>query len=214
VSEPTKAVFLSYASQDADAAKRIAEALRAAGVEVWFDQAELVGGDAWDQKIRTQVRECALFVPVISATTQGRREAYFRLEWKIADERTHLMAKGTPFILPVVIDDTSDRGALVPDSFLAVQWTKLPRGETSSAFAEPISDWLRKRNRDRRRFLTPTSRKQRSESANRRLIRYLIETDWLGRFAVDSLRFKNAETRSARLPTNGSRINSLWSQSM
>ncbi|MSU25463.1 MAG: TIR domain-containing protein [Opitutus sp.] len=33
-----KAVFLSYASQDAAAAKRICEALRAAGVEVWFDQ--------------------------------------------------------------------------------------------------------------------------------------------------------------------------------
>lgn len=39
-----KAVFLSYASQDAEAAKKICDALRAAGVEVWFDQSELVGG--------------------------------------------------------------------------------------------------------------------------------------------------------------------------
>jgi len=46
-----KAVFLSYASQDADAAKRICESLRAAGVEVWFDQNELVGGDAWDPRV-------------------------------------------------------------------------------------------------------------------------------------------------------------------
>ncbi|MSU25017.1 MAG: toll/interleukin-1 receptor domain-containing protein [Opitutus sp.] len=50
----SKAVFLSYASQDADAARRICEALRAAGIEVWFDQSELVGGDAWDGKIRQQ----------------------------------------------------------------------------------------------------------------------------------------------------------------
>ena len=69
-----KAVFLSYASQDAAAVERIAEALRAAGVEVWFDKNELVGGDAWDQKIRRQIKECALFVPVISANTQARRE--------------------------------------------------------------------------------------------------------------------------------------------
>ena len=41
-----KAVFLSYASQDADAAKKICETLRATGVEVWFDQNELVVGDA------------------------------------------------------------------------------------------------------------------------------------------------------------------------
>lgn len=39
-----KAVFLSYASQDAEAARRIADALRSADVEVRFDQSELVGG--------------------------------------------------------------------------------------------------------------------------------------------------------------------------
>jgi len=39
------AVFLSYASQDAQAAQRICEALCAAGIEVWFDQSELRGGD-------------------------------------------------------------------------------------------------------------------------------------------------------------------------
>ncbi len=50
-----QAVFLSYASQDAEAVLRIAEALRAAGVEVWFDKDELVGGDAWDAKIRGQI---------------------------------------------------------------------------------------------------------------------------------------------------------------
>jgi hypothetical protein len=40
------AVFLSYASQDADAAQRICAALQAAGIEVWFDQSELRGGDS------------------------------------------------------------------------------------------------------------------------------------------------------------------------
>ena len=73
------AVFLSYASQDAEAARRICDALRAAGVEVWFDQSELRGGDTWDAKIRKQIKECALFVPVISAATQARAEGYFRL---------------------------------------------------------------------------------------------------------------------------------------
>jgi hypothetical protein len=74
MSEPTEAVFLSYASQDAEAARCICEALRAAGVEVWFDRNELVGGDAWDAKIRGQIASCALFVPVISANTNARGE--------------------------------------------------------------------------------------------------------------------------------------------
>jgi hypothetical protein len=58
VTEPSHAVFLSYASQDAQAAQRICEALRAAGIEVWFDQSELRGGDVWDQKIRREIRDC------------------------------------------------------------------------------------------------------------------------------------------------------------
>jgi hypothetical protein len=83
-STPAGAVFLSYASQDAEAAKRICEALRAAGIEVWFDQSELRGGDAWDRSIRQQIHDCALFVPIISQHTHERLEGYFRLEWKLA----------------------------------------------------------------------------------------------------------------------------------
>jgi hypothetical protein len=58
-----KAVFLSYAHEDAMAAQRLAEALRASGVAVWFDQSELRGGDAWDAHIRRQIAACALFMP-------------------------------------------------------------------------------------------------------------------------------------------------------
>src|SRR3954470_133916 len=115
MSDPSQAVFLSYASQDAEAARRICDTLRAADVEVWFDQSELRGGDVWDAKIRKQIKECALFVPIISGNTQARLEGYFRLEWKLAEDRSHLMAKGKPFIVPVAIDDTCDREAHVPD---------------------------------------------------------------------------------------------------
>ncbi len=38
MSDSPKAVFLSYASEDVEAAKSIAESLRASGVEVWFNQ--------------------------------------------------------------------------------------------------------------------------------------------------------------------------------
>jgi tetratricopeptide (TPR) repeat protein len=139
---PKGAVFLSYASQDAEAARHICEALRAAGVEVWFDQSELRGGDAWDQSIRKQIKNCALFIPIISAHTQTRLEGYFRLEWKLAEDRSHLMAKGKAFLVPVTVDETSDREAQVPDAFLAVQWTKLPGGKTPPPFGERVRKLL------------------------------------------------------------------------
>jgi hypothetical protein len=136
------AVFLSYASQDAEAVLRIAEALRSAGVEVWFDQDELVGGDAWDAKIRKQIAECALFVPVISAATQARLEGYFRIEWKLAAQRTHAMAEAKPFLLPVVIDATRDAEAHVPAEFRAVQWTRLVGGNGGEKFCARVKQLL------------------------------------------------------------------------
>jgi thioredoxin-like negative regulator of GroEL len=134
----SKAVFLSYASQDADAARRICEALRAAGVEVWFDQSELRGGDSWDAKIRKQIKECALFVAVISANTNSRPEGYFRLEWKLAVDRSHLMAHDQAFIVPVVIDDSSQAAARVPEKFQEVQWTRLQLDETPTEFSARV----------------------------------------------------------------------------
>ena len=62
MAEALHAVFLSYASQDAEAAQRICDALRSPGVEVWFDRSELHGGATWDRKIRQQIRDCALFI--------------------------------------------------------------------------------------------------------------------------------------------------------
>jgi TolB-like protein/Flp pilus assembly protein TadD len=126
------AIFLSYASQDADAARLICEALRSGDVEVWFDQeGGLEHGDEWDAKIRLHIKECVLFIPLISANTQARHEGYFRIEWDLAAERARGIAQGVPFILPVLIDDTREPDALVPDRFRKVQWTRLPGGVVS-----------------------------------------------------------------------------------
>jgi TolB-like protein/Tfp pilus assembly protein PilF len=142
VTESSRAVFLSYASQDVEAAQRICETLRAAGIEVWFDQGELRGGDAWDRQIHKQIHDCVLFVPVISANTQARLEGYFRREWRLAVDRTHDMADAKPFLVPVVVDATNDQVAEVPDAFRAVQWTRLPGGDAPTAFVERIQRLL------------------------------------------------------------------------
>jgi len=142
VTDPSRVVFLSYASQDAQAAQKICEALRAAGIEVFLDQSELRGGDAWDQKIRREIRDCALFIPVISAHTVSRHEGYFRLEWDLADQRTHMIARNRAFIVPVCVDATPESSADIPESFQRVQWTRLPGGETPPTFVERIKRLL------------------------------------------------------------------------
>ena len=131
-------MFLSYASQDAPAAELLCQALREAGVEVWFDRSELRGGDAWDSSIRKQIKACALFIPIISHNTHDRVEGYFRLEWKLGVDRSHLISADQAFLLPVVIDETRDDDERVPERFREVQWTRLPGGATSQAFVERV----------------------------------------------------------------------------
>ncbi len=139
---PDQAVFLSYSSQDLETARLLADAMRTAGIVVWFDQRELLGGDQWDAKIRSQIHACALFVPVISANTQARLEGYFRIEWKLAAQRTHAMAEEKAFLVPVVIDSTRDADAKVPAEFKAVQWTRLPGGEPTPQFLARVQQLL------------------------------------------------------------------------
>ncbi len=139
MSDPSRAVFLSYASQDAEAASRLCEALRAAGIEVWLDRTELRGGDDWDASIRRQIKTCYLFMPVISVNTQAREEGYFRREWNLAVARTLDMAADRAFLLPVVIDATPDASARVPEKFREVQWTRLPAGEATVGFVARVA---------------------------------------------------------------------------
>ena len=145
-STPTGAVFLSYASEDAAAAQLIADELRAAGIKVWFDQSELRGGDAWDRRIREQIHDCRLFIAVISANTERRDEGYFRREWALAADRTRDMVHNRAFLVPVVIDGTTDRDPAVPEKFRELQWTRLPGGETPAAFVERVRHLLSPEN--------------------------------------------------------------------
>ncbi|MGC1387934.1 MAG: toll/interleukin-1 receptor domain-containing protein [Steroidobacteraceae bacterium] len=132
-SPPRPSVFLSYASEDREAARELNDALTDFGLEVWQDESALGGGEAWDHKIRRQIRECDYFMPIVSAQTQARHEGYFRREWRLAVERTLDMADDHPFLLPVVIDDTDQAAARVPEKFLTVQWVKVPGGRPTPA---------------------------------------------------------------------------------
>lgn len=142
MSTPTKAIFLSYASQDAGDARRICDDMRMLGLEVWFDQSELRGGDAWDSSIKTQIRECALFVPIISAHTEAREEGYFRREWNLAVNRTMDMAHDKAFLVPILLNAMPGAIARVPDRFCEVQWTRLTSDEASVAYGEQVQRLL------------------------------------------------------------------------
>ena len=179
MTEASRAVFLSYASQDAEAAKRIRDALWAAGIEVWFDQSELRGGEAWDRHITKQIRDCALFLAVISAHTERRSEGYFRREWRIAVERLRDMADDQTFLVPVVVDSTPEDTARVPDRFREFQWIRLQGGAVPPAAVEQVRRLLAS--------MVPLTPSQRAADAGSTADSVVSGRDRLGRRARNRL---------------------------
>ena len=78
-------------------------------------------------------------MPIISSNTQQREEGYFRLEWKLAVDRSHLMADDKAFFFPVVLDDVAEPKARVPDKFRERQWSRLNDDAATTLFAERIA---------------------------------------------------------------------------
>lgn len=141
MSSPAQAVLLSCASQDAEAAGRIAAALSGTGVEVWFDRREPCG-EAWESTLRWRIQDCALFLPVVSAGSQCCLEGDFRLEWRLADERARQIGDAKAFIVPIAIDDTAAAEANLPPSFKRVPWLQALNGEVPAAFGAHIAALL------------------------------------------------------------------------
>ena len=142
---PERAVFVSYAREDLPAAQKLKAGLDAAGIKAWFDVERLEGGDDYDRRIQRNIARCALFVPVVSATTERRHEGYFRREWNYAIDRTRNMADDAVFVLPVCIDDTDAARASVPDRFKSLHFARLPGGEPTPAFVRRVAEILASR---------------------------------------------------------------------
>jgi hypothetical protein len=137
---PDNAVFISYAREDLAAVQRLKAGLEAAGVTTWFDMERLESGDDYDRKIQRNIARCSYFIPVVSAATERRHEAYFRREWSYALDRARNMADAALFVLPVTVDDINAGAALVPERFKALHFTRLQDGEVTAEFAQRLAE--------------------------------------------------------------------------
>ena len=98
-------VFISYANEDYDKARKVADMLKALGAKIWFDKADLKISDQYPQLIEEHIQKAKRFMPIISSTTllPGRR--FFKKEWKMALDEADFRL-GEPFFAPVIVDDT------------------------------------------------------------------------------------------------------------
>lgn len=135
---PEHAVFISYAREDLAAVQRLKSRLDAAGIRSWLDMEQLEAGVDFDRRVQRNIARCAFFVPVISAITERRAEAYFRREWNYALDRSLNMADDAIFILPVAIDAIDARTARIPERFRSLQIASAPGGEPPDEFLQHL----------------------------------------------------------------------------
>jgi hypothetical protein len=144
------AVFISYAGEDREAARRLRNFLEEeAGIDVWFDIRRIEAGDDWDHKIRRNIKNCSYFMPLLSSASTRRQEGYFRREWALAADRAMDFADSATFIVPVAIDDTPEDADGVPERFRRPQWERLPDGIGTKAFGRRMRELMRDYHRGR-----------------------------------------------------------------
>jgi hypothetical protein len=102
--------FLSYSHADRNIAVRVAEGLRAGGIEVWFDQWEIVGGDSLIRKIFEEgLAGADAFIILLSEDSVQSR--WVREELDVALIKR---IEGVTRVIPVLIGDVQVPNPLRP----------------------------------------------------------------------------------------------------
>ena len=99
-------VFLCYAREDSARIDELAGVLRAAGIRVWRDTAELSPGQDWRVQIRRAIDDSALvFLACFSVQGQSRPVRYQNVELALAADQARLHPVDASWLIPVRFDD-------------------------------------------------------------------------------------------------------------
>jgi hypothetical protein len=101
--DPPK-VFLSYAREDEEQARRLFDDLRGAGISPWFDKDSLLPGQRWKTAIEAAIRDCRFFIAVLLSNSINKR-GYVQKELKDALEVLDEYPASSIFIIPARLDN-------------------------------------------------------------------------------------------------------------
>lgn len=99
-------VFISYVREDSHRVDELQRTLRAAGIPVWRDTADLWPGEDWRVEIRRAITDNALvFIACFSRASLARGKTYQNEELTLAIEQMRLRRPDEPWLIPVRFDD-------------------------------------------------------------------------------------------------------------
>lgn len=97
-------VFVSYVREDAEIVDRLADELRAAGVEVWLDRTHIRPGERWRMAIRRAITGGAFFVACFSPRYASRSRTYMNEELTLAIDELRLRPQDRTWFIPIRLE--------------------------------------------------------------------------------------------------------------
>jgi hypothetical protein len=96
-------VFISYAHEDLEFARRLFSDLKKQKCEPWFDDEHLLPGELWKVAIEAEIRASHYFIPILSSRSVAKR-GYVQKEIKIALDILDTMPESDIFIIPAYLE--------------------------------------------------------------------------------------------------------------
>lgn len=122
IDEKKLLVFISHASEDNAAAKRLTKRLKEDGFDPWLDLERLLPGQDWNLEIEKYMRASGAILLCFSQESVSK-ESYIQKEYKRAMRIQEEKPEGTIFVIPVRLDNCE-----LPFYLREIQWVDYPEG--------------------------------------------------------------------------------------
>ena len=97
-------IFLNYAKEDINSAKRITEYLKYEHIELWIDIVSLLPGQKWKIAIQNAIKDSDYFLALISSNSVSKK-GFVQKELKIALDLLDEMPESEIFVIPVRLNE-------------------------------------------------------------------------------------------------------------
>ncbi len=92
--------FFSYAREDGDFVLRLAKDLRAAGVDLWLDQLDILGGQRWDEAVEAALQACPGMITVLSPAAIASQNCLDEISYALEEEKQVIPVLHQPCAIP------------------------------------------------------------------------------------------------------------------
>ncbi|MDM8515694.1 toll/interleukin-1 receptor domain-containing protein [Desulfobacterales bacterium HSG16] len=125
-------VFISYAREDYETAKKLYDDLKEAGVTPWMDKENLLPGQVWKPAVTKAIKQSRFFLALLSSRSVSKK-GFFHTKLKKALEVFDEFAEEDIYLIPLLINDCE-----IPERVEHIHCTEL-----FSDYDKTVNDILR-----------------------------------------------------------------------